>query len=209
MESWRRYLAVLSLISVTGCSLALSGPDAKRPPNRVPHCDTGKGLIAVDAVAGSVLATTSLVALSDDESGIALVSGLVAAAYLGATLVANGKVNACREAFAAYRGPGDDGDDRDPDDEPTRTASSGTSAPRPALPPAYAAPAPAATAPAPVVAPPPAAVAPIAPASAPPTPTAAPAAPASPPAKDKRTAPRSKPGDDESLDWRDFWTEVP
>lgn len=209
VESWCRSLAVLALTSVTGCSLALSGPGANRPRDRAPQCDTGKGLVALDGVVGSVLATGALVAVTDDESSLALVSGLLAVAYLGAALRGNSNVNECRTALAAY--DGERHGEHDEERAPTRLSVRGPASPAPApLPPGYVQPQTggAASPPPPVVTPPVPPVAPPPPPPSPPpvaTPTVAPQRPG------PRTTPNvpRKPAEEGPSDWRDFWKEIP
>lgn len=226
-------LAVLALTSVTGCSLALSGPDPKRPRNRAPQCDTGKGPVTLDAVMGSILGTGALIAASDDEGGVALVTGLLAAAYLGAAIRGNSTVNDCREAIAAYEAPLPDPERERPsfaaqDDEPRR---------RPVVTPepVYTRPRPGPTAPRADATgavprndgppsrddgPPPSVGRDDAPPPAPrndaavrndaaPRSDAPPAAP-----RDPRPTPKRRPDppaktEDAPPDWRSFWTEVP
>lgn len=89
-------------MSLTGCSLALSGPDPGRAASEVPRCDTGKGLVGIDGVVGGGLALGSLVALGADEPETALISGVFAAAFIGAAMRGNRVANECRAAFAAY-----------------------------------------------------------------------------------------------------------
>lgn len=194
-------ISVLALTSVAGCSLALSGPDANRPKNRSPECDTGKGLIGLDGVVGSVLATSALVALSNDEQGIAVATGLLAAAYLGAAFKGNTSVNECRAAIAAYNTRPYEPGPEEPEvatarpNRPSRPVAEPGPAP---LPPEYAQPQPPGAQP-PVVAPP--AVVP--PVTGPPPKTP-------PPWKDPKTSrPRPAPAADAPVDWHDFWTEVP
>ena len=131
VESWRRSIAVLALSSVAGCALTLSGPPANRPRSERPQCDTSKGLVGLDAAFGSVFGTASLVAFSTDSTSAAVVTGLIAVAYIGSALRGNSTVNECREALVAY-------DNRNAREEPAVA----TTPPRgePALPPEYAQP---------------------------------------------------------------------
>lgn len=199
-------ISVLALTSVAGCSLALSGPDSNRPKNRSPECDTGKGLVGLDGVVGSVFATSALVALTEDEQGIAAVTGLLAAAYIGAAIKGNTSVNECRSALAAYNTRTYDPGPEEPEVATTRPRQPSRPAePRPApLPPEYTQPqSPSAR---PPVAPPtvtPPAVAPPVAVAPPPTPVKTP-----PPWKDPKAA-RPAPAAEAPVDWRDFWTEVP
>ena len=200
MDSWRRLISVLALTSVAGCSLALSGPDANRPKSRAPECDTGKGPVALDGVVGSVLATAALVALSDNQQSVAVVTGLVAAAYLGAAFHGNSNVEECRSALAAYNTRS-----HEPAPEQPEVATAGmrppsrpvVAEPGPApLPPEYVQPQSPPTATPPRV--------------APPVVVAPPSIKTAPPSKAPKTAgPRPAPSADGPVDWHDFWTEVP
>lgn len=193
VDSWRRLIAVVALSAVAGCSLALSGPDAKAPRNKAPECDTGKGLIAVDGVAGSVFATGALIALSEDVTSVAAVSALIAAAYLGAAFKGNSSVNECRTAMAAFNTQ-----NYDPGPDEPSVALRPRSPARPTVgPPGTSAP------PTEYVQPQPPVVAPPSPVPTPPVPNKVP-----PPWKDPK-APPPRPAPEVSADWRDFWTEVP
>jgi len=149
-------------------------------------------------VVGGGFAIGTLALAANDEGSAALITGLLATAFIGAAFRGNGEVNECREAMATYSA-------RDVDralDEP-RVAT--TPPPRrPTQPssviqqlpddpygdePPYQAP----HVNPPIVSPPPAK----------PAPAAKPAAsPATPP-------PPAPPAADEPQDWKDFWTEVP
>jgi hypothetical protein len=195
---WRCFLAIAVLSS--GCSLALSGPDPKRAVNDPPECDTGKGLVGLDGVVGGGLAIATLAFAANDEGTGALVTGLFAAAFIGAAVRGNGEVNECREAMAMYSA-------RDVDralDEP-RVATK--PAPRrPVQPPSVMQPEPGD----PYGDEPPYQAPHVNPAVAAP-PVSAPAAkPASPAKPATKPAPAPEPAPaDEPDDWKDFWTEVP
>ena len=176
------------IATVSGCSLALSGPDPERLANKPPRCDAGKGLVGLDGVLGGGFALASLSALGADAPEAAAVTALVAAAFIASAARGNGLVNDCREAVAKYEAsPGPELADRkeipeDPYEEPRPTRPrpvewAPSAAPQPAQPPAP-------TASPPVTQPPPVA-----------HPPARPARPAPPAAADE--------------DWADFWTEVP
>jgi hypothetical protein len=190
------YLAVALVHG--GCALTLSGPDPKRSRDRVPRCDTTKGLVVADALMGSSLGLLSLVALGEDAGTAALVPASIGALFILSAVRGNGAVNDCRVAITEYE-EGEtraaalaEDEDEDEDEDETRVrapvrrrtpAGVGPAAGTPPrgvrTPPAGAAPAPARGVP-PVVAPPvaaPPAPAPAAPPVAAP-PVAAPPAPA-------------------------------
>jgi len=192
VEHGLRRLTVWVLITmVSGCSLALSGPNPERPANTVPRCDTGKGLVGLDGVIGGGFALASLSALGADAPEAAAVTALVAAAFIASAARGNGVVNDCREAIAKYEAsPGPELADRreipeDPYEEPRPARPrpvewAPNAAPRPTQPPAPTA-GPSITQPPQVAQPP-----------------ARPAKPA--------PAPAAAAADE---DWADFWTEVP
>ncbi len=181
---------MVALASVAGCSLALSGPDARAPKTKTPECDSGKGLVTLDIVTGSILGTAALVALSENESSAGLVTGLLATAYIAAAIHGNTNVNECRTALAAYNTRPYE----TPVDEPevaTRPRTRPTG-PQPELPPTYVEPQVPGPQPPVTVVPPPVAVK---------TP---------PPWKEpKGTPPKPAPAPEAPADWREFWTEVP
>jgi len=193
VEHGLRRLTVCVLITmVSGCSLALSGPDPERSARARPNCSTGKGLVGLDGVLGGGFAIASLSALSAEEPGAAAITALISAAFIASAARGNGVVNDCREALAEYE-PAPNPELADgpssPEDPYTATASTArrpvewapNAAPRPPQP---ASPPPAQ--PTTQVAPPPA---------RPTRPTQAPTPTPAPPAADE--------------DWADFWTEVP
>ena len=94
------------LATVSGCSLALTGPDPTRPSTTRPECDTGKGLVGLDGVVGGAFALGSLSALGSDAPEAAALTALVAVAFIASAARGNGVVNRCREAFALYEGQG-------------------------------------------------------------------------------------------------------
>jgi hypothetical protein len=97
---------VLACVCTTGCSLALSGPHAKPPRNEPPQCDTGKGVVTLDAIAGVGFGiTAAAMAGSNTNSSAAFIPAAVAAAYFGAALRGNGVVNDCRKAMEEYSAP--------------------------------------------------------------------------------------------------------
>ena len=114
LEAQRRRLlelgavALLSaaLISNVGCSLSLSGPRANRPARTVPRCDTGKGLVILDAVFGTLIAGSSVLALIESEAYSAdntfLVGAGMGTALLLSAFSANARVNKCLAAYDAF-----------------------------------------------------------------------------------------------------------
>lgn len=99
----RPFLAALLASSVlAGCGYSLSGPDPGRPRNRVPTCDTGKGLVALDGVMATGLGVMSLALVSADEPGAALLPLALGALYLGGAVKGNQATSKCREAIEQY-----------------------------------------------------------------------------------------------------------
>ncbi len=233
-----RWLLVAALLGCWGCAFSLDGPDPKRPRNRVPRCDTSKGLVALDGVMGTAFGVTALAFASNDEPAAALVPLGIGALYIAGAVSGNRSVDACRKAIAEYdlSYSSDEryalGDDEDEDEErlPRRKSDliprpvpAGqatvpprypTYAPPGGQPPTYAPPGgqpptyPPPTYPAPGQQP----VAQPAPQQpvAQPTPVAPqqPAQPAPPQARTKKQ-PKAPPSQDEGDEWSDFWREVP
>ncbi len=190
VEHGLRRLTVWVLITmVSGCSLALSGPNPERPANAPPRCDTGKGLVGLDGVIGGGFAIASLSALGAEEPGAAAITALVAAAFIASAARGNGLVNDCREAFAQYEPP-----PRPELAEREQLPEDPYAAPKPVRP-------------RPVEWAPNAAPRP----TQPQAPTAGPSITqppqvAQPPARPAKPAPAAAAADE---DWADFWTEVP
>ena len=197
---------MLGAIACTGCSLALSGPDANRRVSEPPECDTGKGLVGLDGVMGGTLAVTTLGLAANNEGTAALITGLFGAAFIGAAIHGNSEVNECRQALAEYSGRGG-GPSLDeprvaakPGPPPRRTTQPPTVMRQPDDPfsdqPPYQAPHANPAIPPPAPPAPPVATKPVAP-----PPVARPNTPTPPPAPPIQA--------EEPSDWKDFWTEVP
>ncbi len=89
------------MVSLGGCSLAISGPQAHRKTLEPPVCDSGKGLVAVDSLAAIGFGVGGLAGLSESSSGgaIALV---IAGLFTAAAVHGAGAADDCREAMEAY-----------------------------------------------------------------------------------------------------------
>ena len=102
-------LLLFAFMLSAGCSFALAGPDPARPRGKPPQCDSGKGLVTLDALVATGLGIGGLSLLSSSDSsshGAAVVPLLLGALYTGAALRGNSVVNACREeqaTFVAYQ----------------------------------------------------------------------------------------------------------
>jgi hypothetical protein len=200
VERTPRSILLAAVLALGGCSLVISGPAVDRPRDRLPICDTGKGPVAADAIAGSFLGLGALVALGEDAGSVALLPAALGAAFFASAIRGNSRANACREAIAVYEGSMLRGPmPRDPPGPglagpyaPPAPPLTGPYAPpgsAPAPPPRAAAPPPPAAAPAPAPPPPPASPVPSAAQGAPPAPPPAPRAPQDP--------------------WIEFWKELP
>lgn len=176
----RRPLVALLLFS--GCAFGITAPDPDRPRSKMPECDTGKGLVVLDA---TVAAAAGLLALSllDSEPGIALVPASIGAVYAAGAIKGNASANKCKRAITEYQAYVAS---RAPSPMPGELRVPRLAAPAPEAPPEP--PAAAVASPTPADATVPAA------ASAPPAPR--PAAP---------VPPATRPADDE---WAEFWREV-
>lgn len=104
MEPMRGIAFALGLTCANaGCALALDGPDVHRPRGQQPACDTGKGLVVLDGVVGSLAGISGLATAVDGASATASGVLLVTAAiYLASAIHGNGEVNACRDDFVRY-----------------------------------------------------------------------------------------------------------
>jgi hypothetical protein len=204
--------ALVSSSLLGGCAFSLSGPDASRPRNRAPECDTSKSLVVLDGLMATAMGVATLALVNEPEPGIALLPLALGAVYLGGAVKGNSAVNKCRDAMNEYQGAETARDtlanmDDPYDDEPLPAPRPRTPAPVPAtnvVPPAArpvnpyagAAPYPQAPGQAPY---------PQAPTSQPPAQPPA-QRPAPPPQQPAAAAPARAPDDD---DWTDFWREVP
>jgi hypothetical protein len=222
-----RWLAATLVLGCWGCAFSLDGPDPNRPRNRVPQCDTSKGLVALDGVMATALGVMALSLTSESEPGLALLPLGFGALYLAGAVSGNRTANACKAAIEDYtRTYGDermvaedDGDDapsvyEDPRAKPRSKRSAGQApgapqgygpqqgypAPNQGYPDPYQKPT------APRTQPPGAAPQPpvVQPPQMPQQPTQAPAQPAKP--RQPKAPPPPPPEPD---DWADFWREVP
>ena len=83
------------------CSLSISAPAADRKRNQVPDCDTGKGLVAIDALAAVGFGVGGLAALSEDQ-GTGAIALVGAALFTAAALHGSNNADKCKTAIADY-----------------------------------------------------------------------------------------------------------
>lgn len=192
-----------SALTLGGCALAISGPQANRPHLETPKCDTGKGGVVLDTLWAAAFGIGGLSAISNDEPEIGALVLATGALFASSALRGNSRANACVAAFDAYNAEVVAERRAPPRDDviiPRRVARRPRVEPRPAsTTPAAAAQReePTASSPAPTPRPAPFMTPrPPAPATAPPA-----AAPAPRPAAAAAAA-----ADD---DWSEFWKEVP
>ncbi len=209
-----RTLALALALALPGCALlSAKAPNPQRRVDQAPDCHSGKTGVAVDGIMTGTLGLMAI-GISGESAGAGVVTGLIAAAYLGSALSGNSSADKCRaavaehDAHAARRGqlgglpiappsgsPDEDGDDPDERNRRRPPLAVRPATPTPARP----------TAPAPAR---PTAPAPGRPTAAAPTPPAAPAATATGDDETDDAAPA--PADDAGGDlWNDFWQEVP
>lgn len=174
------------VIMISGCSLALTGPDPLRASNVAPQCDSSKGLVATDWVLAGIAATIALSALGEDAGELAAASALTSVAFIASAARGNGVVNKCRQEIASYSPPRPEVDDDGEVARRPRTVEDpyDQAAERPAR----------------------RIVTPRAPAPRPPPATTPPTPPSAPTAAKPASTPAQPTFDDE---WADFWTEVP
>jgi len=119
MGSMSRWLVAGALLGCWGCAFSLDGPSPNRPRNRVPVCDTSKGLVALDGVMAAALGVLTL-SVATEEPAAALIPLGLAALYVGGAVSGSRTVDKCREAIAGYEGSyqeeryGDQDDDEPP-----------------------------------------------------------------------------------------------
>ncbi|MGE0545539.1 MAG: hypothetical protein AB7O24_12850 [Kofleriaceae bacterium] len=192
-----RLWAALALFGLSGCALSLTAPDPKRPRNRAPECDTGKGMVAVDGLYASAFGIAALATASEEEAGAALALTLMGALFVASAVRGNTAVNECRVALDEFARDNAAVQALDQlDRAPTvYTRNPGPPGSPPVPPPVSSAPPRAPTAVAPAVV-----AAPVAP---PPT---------SPPRVDKPSVDDSKPAPAPPTEvmspWDEFWREV-
>jgi outer membrane biosynthesis protein TonB len=95
---WRT--ALLALLGA--CSFALSGPQPNRPRGTAPRCDTGKGLVVIDALTAAGLGITGLALAGNHEGDAAVLPLALGAAFVGAAVRGSNAVDACRRDMDAY-----------------------------------------------------------------------------------------------------------
>lgn len=83
------------------CSLSISAPAADRKRNQVPDCDTGKGLVAIDALGAVGFGVGGLAALSE-EQGTGAIALVGAALFTAAALHGSNNADKCKAAIADY-----------------------------------------------------------------------------------------------------------
>jgi hypothetical protein len=96
-----RLVSVLVVLGLGGCSLSISAPAANRKKYQVPECDTGKGFVAIDALAAVGFGIGGLAALSE-EQGTGAIALVGAALFTAAALHGSSNADKCREAYADY-----------------------------------------------------------------------------------------------------------
>jgi hypothetical protein len=101
-RSLARSVPALALALISGCALAIKGPDPDRPRGEVPHCDTGKGSVGLDTVAGSMFGLGAIAALADGEEGTGLALAAVGGLFIASAVRGNSSANACRAAYTEY-----------------------------------------------------------------------------------------------------------
>lgn len=101
MASQRSLLACVLLV-VSGCALAIEGPDPQRPRTEVPKCDTGKGAVGMDGLMVAVFGIASLATFAAGEEGSGLAFGATSGLFLASGMRGNGAANECRAAYDEY-----------------------------------------------------------------------------------------------------------
>jgi hypothetical protein len=99
MEGMHRWLLVMLLFS--GCAFSISGPEPDRPRHKMPRCDTGKGLVALDG-AMAAIAGVAAVSVASEEPALALLPLALGSIYVGGAVRGNNNANKCRAAMGEY-----------------------------------------------------------------------------------------------------------
>lgn len=87
--------------ALSACSLSISAPAANRKRNQLPECDTGKGLVAIDALSAVGFGVGGLAALSEEE-GIGAIALVGAALFTAAALHGSNNADKCKAAIEDY-----------------------------------------------------------------------------------------------------------
>ncbi len=87
---------------LSGCSLALSGPSPDRPRNKVPQCDTSKGLVVVDGLIATTLGIVAASVAASNNGGAAVLPLLGAGVFTASAIHGNNVVNACNREMGNY-----------------------------------------------------------------------------------------------------------
>jgi len=102
MGTMTRWLFVLGLVAAGGgCSLALTGFDAKAPRSKAPACDTSKTLVVLDMVAATIAGVATLATAANHASD-ALAPGLITGLFAASAFRGNSVVESCRHANDEY-----------------------------------------------------------------------------------------------------------
>ncbi len=96
-----RLVSVVVACALSACSLSISAPAANRRRNQLPECDTGKGLVAIDALAAVGFGVGGLAALSEEE-GIGAIALVGAALFTAAALHGSNNADKCKAAIEDY-----------------------------------------------------------------------------------------------------------
>jgi hypothetical protein len=97
-----RLVWLATACALAGCSLSLDGPDPQRPKSRPPECDTGKGLVTLDAVVGTGFTLGGVIGIDNGSAEAAAIPLVIGGFFLLAALHGNNTVNACRNAMAVF-----------------------------------------------------------------------------------------------------------
>jgi len=194
-----RLVCLATACALAGCSLSLDGPDPQRPKSKPPECDTGKGLVTLDAVVGTGFTLGGVIGIDNGSAEAAAIPLVIGGFFLLAALHGNNTVNACRNAMAVFAEQGV------PEPAPRMTTRRAAAKQRPPVEPAPD------PEPEPAVADDPPPPPPPQPPQQPQQQPAPPAPPVKPAAKvAPLTVPRPPPPPADAADpWRDFWKELP
>ena len=89
-----RWLLILGL---SGCSLALSGPDETKPRMQAQSCSDDKTPVAIDGIFATAVGLGGVAAASNNSAGGAVVLFGLSAVFIGSAVHGSRVVDRCRE----------------------------------------------------------------------------------------------------------------
>src|SRR5258705_6052103 len=98
----RRIAAGLVLASLAGCALGATGPRRGAPLTETPKCSTSRTGVVADGVFGAGFGIAGVGGLTNDESGLGVMSLIVGGLLLASAVHGNGNVSACQHTIVEH-----------------------------------------------------------------------------------------------------------